>query len=529
MSANSPVRVGVITIFWIVRHDVLLLAHLGDPERVDHVARRHLELDAPVDRHHENVGLHASFVVEAPGELLREHLDLERVVARVRVLREDDGAHDADRDHEDRRPDRPRDLEAGVPVDRRPVGVVVGLHPERPDRLDDHRGDEGEDPDADDRREPVGEDDPVHLLGGGLRQPRDQDRDEGRDDRRERGDHDHLDQGGPTDHRREPTPTFLSSDWSGAPLAAVSGSATVAHGRDHGESRRREAWAATPRGSPSPCRIVLASVPAAAEARRMAVVGPTQSWVTDGDVLAVTAAGGSTYVGGDFSLIGRATGSWAEMDGAGTKLPIRRVVRGSVIEAVTDGRGGWILRGDISSVGGVKVAQELVHLRASGRLDTGWKVRTDGEVYAIARVKDRLYVGGSFTELNGEARASLAAVDARSGAVLDWRPRVAGRTKDDEAEVFASRLLQTDDRVRRRRLRRVDGSLGLRSRRSAPAEGSAVRPGRAILGHRRGSEDFEGTATWSLFLLSTPVGGTVYAAGYFGVLGGERTTRSRGC
>ena len=65
---------------------------------------------------------------------------------------------------------------------------------------------------------------------------------------------------------------------------------------------------------------VLVFLPAGAPGHVAAVVGPVQSWVTDGDVLEVASAGGSTYVGGDFTLIGRATGSWAEVDGAGPAL-----------------------------------------------------------------------------------------------------------------------------------------------------------------------------------------------------------------
>ena len=172
---------------------------------MDHVGRLHLELDVTVERHHELVRHDAALVLEPPGELLREHLHLERVAARIGVLREDDRADDADRDDEDRRDDRPGELEPGVPVDRRPVGLVVGLHAERPDGVDDHAGDEREDPDADDRREPVGEDDPVHLLGSRVREPRDEDGDECRDERRERGDHDHLEHGAAPDHRRDDT------------------------------------------------------------------------------------------------------------------------------------------------------------------------------------------------------------------------------------------------------------------------------------------------------------------------------------
>ena len=167
-----------------------------------------------------------------------------------------------------------------------------------------------------------------------------------------------------------------------------------------------------------------------ASAEVAAVVGPAHAWVTDGDVLAITSAGGSTYVGGSFRLIGRSTGSWAEVDSAGAVGAIRAGGQGT--DAVADGRGGWFLRGDISSVGGVDVGQtEVVHLRANGSLDPDWNIRTDGDIHTMARAGDRLYVGGSFTRLDGRPRKSLGAIHARSGALLDWGPTVAGRTRND--------------------------------------------------------------------------------------------------
>ena len=104
-------------------HEILLLTHLRDPERVDHVGGGHFELDRSVQRKHELTGAKVSLVgvLESPGELLGEHLDLHRVRAGVAVLREHDGAHDADRDHEDCRNDRPDNLETRVTVDRRAV------------------------------------------------------------------------------------------------------------------------------------------------------------------------------------------------------------------------------------------------------------------------------------------------------------------------------------------------------------------------------------------------------------------------
>ena len=197
-----------------------------------------------------------------------------------------------------------------------------------------------------------------------------------------------------------------------------------------------------------------------------AVVGPAHAWVTDGDVLAITSAGGSTYVGGDFRLIGRSTGSWAEVDSAGAVGAIRAVVRGSVADAVADGRGGWFLRGDISAVGGVDVGKtEVVHLRANGRLDPDWSIRTDGDIHTMARAGDRLYVGGSFSQLDGTA-AEIAGCDPcplRSAARLGPQ----GRRTDEERRGSGGH--DRGDVRRERALHR--GGLRPRRRRAAEVAG----------------------------------------------------------
>ena len=134
---------------------------------------------------------------------------------------------------------------------------------------------------------------------------------------------------------------------------------------------------------------------------------PARMWVTDGSIFAVAATPTDVYLGGDFTLIGRRTGSWARVDAAGAVAPIPHVVAGSVSDAVPDGAGGWFIAGDIESVGGIE-HRRVAHLRADGRLDRRWHPAFNGSVQTLARVGRTLYLGGSFTEIDGQSRLRLA-------------------------------------------------------------------------------------------------------------------------
>ncbi|WP_114559659.1 PKD domain-containing protein [Desertihabitans aurantiacus] len=56
----------------------------------------------------------------------------------------------------------------------------------------------------------------------------------------------------------------------------------------------------------------------------------------------------------------------------------------------------------------------------TGQLDTQWAPQVNGTVKSIAASPDgtRIYVGGTFTQANGQTRFNLAAFDARTGALL---------------------------------------------------------------------------------------------------------------
>jgi hypothetical protein len=92
----------------------------------------------------------------------------------------------------------------------------------------------------------------------------------------------------------------------------------------------------------------------------------------------------------------------------------------SIRDIETDGRGGWFVAGNFTSLGGVD-CPELVHVLASLRVDPDWCPRVvGGTVYLLARAGQTLYFSGDFDSVGGVRRASLAAVDTKTGSLTSW-------------------------------------------------------------------------------------------------------------
>jgi hypothetical protein len=78
-----------------------------------------------------------------------------------------------------------------------------------------------------------------------------------------------------------------------------------------------------------------------------------------------------------------------------------------------------IIGGEFTRVDG-RLRNNIAAIRADGSLDLGFNPSTDGIVRALAGSADgsTVYVGGRFTTAGGAARANLAAVDATTGVAL---------------------------------------------------------------------------------------------------------------
>ncbi|HYA41426.1 MAG TPA: hypothetical protein VEF34_09000 [Syntrophobacteraceae bacterium] len=158
---------------------------------------------------------------------------------------------------------------------------------------------------------------------------------------------------------------------------------------------------------------------------------PNQSaWVTDGTVRAIATNGTTTYIGGYFTHVGPWIGSGVPIDeSSGYPLAVFPKVNGQIFAVAPDGFGGWYIGGSFTRVGNAS-RNNIAHIDADGAVDAFWHPNADGDVNAwvgtLAVSGKTLYVGGTFSRIGGQNRNNLAALDASTGKATSWNPNAAG-------------------------------------------------------------------------------------------------------
>jgi hypothetical protein len=146
---------------------------------------------------------------------------------------------------------------------------------------------------------------------------------------------------------------------------------------------------------------------------------------------------------------------------------------------------------------------------ASAELNTvpdAGTVHTDGQVNTILVVGDRIYLGGTFTTVNGVSRSRLAAIDASTGELTDWAPRASTVVRALAASPDGSRIYVGGD------FRSVSGVEGLGRLAAIDASSGAV------------DQTWKPQADAAVRALAT-LGSRVYIGGDFTTVGGQIRTR----
>jgi hypothetical protein len=164
-----------------------------------------------------------------------------------------------------------------------------------------------------------------------------------------------------------------------------------------------------------------------------AALSDPKFWFPAGPVNAIVVTNNTIYLGGDFSYVGPRTGPVALFDQAagGLQAAPPRIngtpgVNGVVKAVVPDGSGGWFIGGTFTGIGTLAVTN-VAHLKPDLTPDAGWNANLVGSsVNALALDSGRLYIGGTFSKINGLALSGgLAGVNA-ANPVVNWNPLLSG-------------------------------------------------------------------------------------------------------
>ena len=145
--------------------------------------------------------------------------------------------------------------------------------------------------------------------------------------------------------------------------------------------------------------------------------------VVDRMVYSLTVANGTVYIGGDFSSIDGEPRSGAaaldETTGAVTDWAPEPSARVWAFQVTPE---AIYLGGEFDQIGGLDQPNVAAVDPATGRLEP-WRANgTDGTVFALLADGQAIHVGGQLTSVGAEWRPGLAALDLATGNVLPWAP-----------------------------------------------------------------------------------------------------------
>lgn len=168
-----------------------------------------------------------------------------------------------------------------------------------------------------------------------------------------------------------------------------------------------------------------------------ATTGVATPWnpnVFDGEVMALAIAGSLVYAGGSFDQVGLVGQDTIRLNlaafdaGSGVATPWNPSVRGingDIVQALRVADDLMYVGGRFTEVGG-QARDNLAALDRVAGLATGFTIPTNDTVFTLFDDGRRLYVGGLFTTIAGQPRGRLAAIDKTTGVLASWNPNANG-------------------------------------------------------------------------------------------------------
>ena len=239
--------------------------------------------------------------------------------------------------------------------------------------------------------------------------------------------------------------------------------------------------------------------------------GQVLDWTPTPDdaVLSFAASGDTLLVGGFFHMVGgwQHRAGLAAIDVAtGRVKPWNPNPDGTVCTAVAVKGDRVLVSGDFSVVGGDP--QPRSYFAALDTINgevTAWDPGANDAATAFLLSGDTLFVGGMFTEIGGQARNGLAAIDMTTAMVLPWDPNA---TSNFDGYFPVCAVARSQDTIY------LGGTF--------TEMGGHVRRGLAAVDANSGelspwNPETDNSAVYALLIS----GSTLYVGGAFGVIGGQ--------
>jgi chitodextrinase len=177
--------------------------------------------------------------------------------------------------------------------------------------------------------------------------------------------------------------------------------------------------------------LVVVPAPAATAAEPQYSNTPIPSWRAEGVGYASLVVGNTLYVGGSFSTVRSPDGSTSV---ARSNLAAFDVRTGALITSFTANTNGTVralasdgtnlyVGGTFTSLNGVGRSRLAAVDLATGSIRTGWVANANSTVYALATAPGRLYAVGSFGTVRGVSRTRAAALNLTDGTPYSFNPR----------------------------------------------------------------------------------------------------------
>ena len=161
---------------------------------------------------------------------------------------------------------------------------------------------------------------------------------------------------------------------------------------------------------------------------------PTRSASFNGTVRAVAHYGTTVFVAGDFTRATDSRGTFVRRHLAAVDSRTGQLLRwhprtNGAVYGITPYRGRVYVGGAFTEVNGQRRPRVARLTVSGGTLDRTFRAVTDAPVRTVAVTGTRVYLGGDFTLSAGRSRQHLAAYNRRTGRLTSWNPSANGRVR----------------------------------------------------------------------------------------------------